>query len=155
MKGKRFLVGFAVLAITVGSGTMANEIYKWTDENGNVHYEDRPTGVAAEEIMALSYRRTSSSEVQQQVDSRIEGQKAWQEAKTAAAEAEKAAEKDAAEAAEKQKQCDTYRARRETYSQSRRLYREDANGERVYLDETQTQDARQRVEDFIAENCGS
>ena len=155
MKSKLFLVGFAVVAITVAGGTMANEIYKWTDENGNVHYGDRPTGVAAEEIVAVSYRRTSGSEVQQRIDSQIEGHKARQEARAKAAEADRAAEKQAAEAADKQKKCDTYRARLETYVQSRRLYREDANGERVYLDETQTQEARQKVEELIAENCGS
>jgi hypothetical protein len=155
MKSKRFLAGFAALVLTVSGGTMANEIYKWTDENGNVHYEDRPTGVAAEEVIALSYRRTSGSEVQQRIDSQVDGNKARQEARTAAAEADKTAEKEAAEAADKQKKCDTYRARLETYVQSRRLYREDANGERVYLDETETQTARQRVEELIAENCGS
>ena len=37
---------------------------------------------------------------------------------------------------------------------SRRLYREDEAGERVYLDEAETQAARQRVEDQISEYCG-
>ncbi|MGI9248129.1 MAG: DUF4124 domain-containing protein [Woeseiaceae bacterium] len=155
MKRKRFLVGFAVLVMTLGSGTMANEIYKWTDADGNVHYEDRPTGVEAEEVVAVTYRRTSGSDVQQRIDSQNEGHKARQEARAVAAEAEKAAEAEAVEAAEKQKRCDTYRARLETYVQSRRLYREDDSGERVYLDETQTQEARRRVEELIAENCSS
>jgi hypothetical protein len=65
MKVKRFLLGFAVLAITAGGGAMANEIYKWTDEEGNVHYEDRPTGAATEERMALSYRRETRRERRQ------------------------------------------------------------------------------------------
>jgi hypothetical protein len=155
MKVKRFLLGFAVLAITAGGGAMANEIYKWTDEEGNVHYEDRPTGAATEERMALSYRRTNPSSVQQRVQSRIESTTARDEARAAAAEDAKTAEKQAAEAADRQKKCESYRARLETFVQSRRLYREGADGERVYLDETETQEARQRVEKLIAEHCTS
>lgn len=155
MKVKRFLLGFAVLAVTAGGGAMANEIYKWTDEEGNVHYEDRPTGAATEERMALSYRRTNPSSVQQRVQSHNESVTARDEARAAKAEAAKAAEAKAAEAADKQKKCESYRARLETFVQSRRLYREDADGERVYLDDTETQQARQKVEELIAEHCTS
>ncbi|MCP4301049.1 MAG: DUF4124 domain-containing protein [Gammaproteobacteria bacterium] len=155
MKVKRFLLGCAVLAMTVGGGAMANEIYKWTDDEGNVHYEDRPTGAATEERMALSYRRTNASSVDQRVQSRIESMTARDEARAAAAEEAKAAEKKEAEAADKQKKCESYRARLQTFVQSRRLYREDADGERVYLDGTETQEARQKVEELIAEHCTS
>lgn len=153
MKGKQYLIGFAALAMTVGSGSMASEIYKWTDAEGNVHYEDRPTGSANEERMALSYRRTDVAAVEKRILSRVESQAARQEARTVAAEEAKSAEAAAAEAAEKQKKCESYRARLQTFVQSRRLYREDDNGERVYLDQQETQDARTRVEELIAENC--
>ena len=52
-------------------------------------------------------------------------------------------------------QCKMYRARLQTYAQSRRLYREDAAGERVYLDEKATQDARASVEKQVKEYCGA
>ena len=155
MKGKRFLIGFAALAITVGGGAMANEIYKWTDEDGNVHYGDRPSDTQNEELMAMSYRRTDPSVVQQEIQKQADSITARQEARTAAAEEAKKAEAKAAEAAENQKKCESYRARLQTFIQSRRLYRQDENGERVYLDEQQTQDARRRVEELIAENCAS
>ncbi|MDH3616619.1 MAG: DUF4124 domain-containing protein [Gammaproteobacteria bacterium] len=155
MKGKRFLIGFAALAMTVGGGAMANEIYKWTDENGNVHYGDRPSDTQNEELMALSYRRTDANALQQRVQGQAEAMTARQEAKDAAAEEARTAEAKAAEEAGNQKKCESYRARLQTFVQSRRLYRQDENGERVYLDEQQTQDARQRVEELIAEHCAS
>jgi hypothetical protein len=155
MKGKRFLIGFAVLAMTVGGGAMASEIYKWTDEGGNVHYGDRPSDTHNEELMAMSYRRTDSNALQQRVQGQAEAMTARQEAKDAAAEEAKAAEAKANEAAQNQKKCESYRARLKTFVESRRLYRQDENGERVYLDEQQTQDARQRVEELIAEHCAS
>jgi len=155
MKARRFLIGFAALAITVGGGAMANEIYKWTDADGNIHYGDRPSDTQNEELMAMSYRRTDPSVVQQEIQKQADSITARQEARTAAAEEAKTAEAKAAEAAENQKKCESYRARLQTFIQSRRLYRQDENGERVYLDEQQTQDARRRVEELIAENCAS
>ena len=153
MTGKRYLVGLAVFAMTLGSASMANEIYKWTDAEGNVHYEDRPTGSANEQRMKMSYSRTNVEAVQQRILSRVESQEARREAKAAATEEEQSAEAAAAEAAEKREKCESYRARMQTFVQSRRLYRENDDGEREYLDEKQTQEARRRVEELIAENC--
>ena len=155
MNGRQYLIGFAVLAMTVGSASMANEIYKWTDAEGNVHYEDRPTGSANEERMALSYRRTDVAALEKRILSRVESQAARQEARTVAADEAKSAEAAAAEAAEKQKKGESYRAPLQPFVQSRRLYRQADNGERVYLDEQETQEARRRVEELIAENCSS
>lgn len=155
MKGKRFLMGFAVLAITVSSGSMADEIYKWTDEQGNVHYEDRPTGSASAERMTLTYRRTNSAALQQRIQTHVDSETARQEARNKAAEEAKSAEAAAAEAAAKQKKCESYRARMQTLTQSRRVYRQGDDGEREYLDEQQLQKTRQRVEELIAENCSS
>jgi hypothetical protein len=155
MNAKRLLVGLAVVALATGSAAMANEIYKWTDENGDVHYGDRPSGSATEQRMALSYRRTNTGALQQRVKSHADSVAARQERKAEAAEAEQAAEEKAAEAAANAKKCDGYRAQLETFVTSRRLYREDENGERVYLDETQSQEARTRVENLISENCTS
>ena len=155
MNGKRILLGFAILALTTGGAAMANEIYKWTDENGNVHYGDRPSGSATEQRMALSYRRTDTSALQKRVESHADSVAAREERRAAAAEEEKAAEEKVAEAAANAKKCDAYRAQLETMVQSRRLYRQDENGERVYLDETDIQEARTRVEELISENCTS
>ena len=70
MKGKRIVLSFAVMAMTVAGGATANEIYKWTDEDGNVYYEDRPTGAATEERLDITYRATDSRAVQRRVQKR-------------------------------------------------------------------------------------
>lgn len=155
MKGKRILVGFAAMALTASGGVLASEIYKWTDEDGNVHYEDRPSGAATEQRLALSYRRTDSSSVQKRVDAFAERQVARNEARAAAdAEADEA-ENARAEAEEDRKKCENYRAQLQTMLQSPRVYRLDADGERVYLDDEQRQEARTRAEELIAEYCNS
>ncbi len=157
MNSKRLLALFAVFAMTIGGGAMASEIYKWVDEQGNVHYGDRPATAdgASPEVVALTYRRTDSGAVQKRVAAHGEAEATREEQRAARADEKKAAADQAAEAEAKQKRCDTYRARLESFVQSRRLYREDDKGEREYLDETETNAARQRVEELVAENCTS
>lgn len=153
MDTKRTAFTLAVVALLLAGGTSANEIYKWTDENGNVHYEDRPSGMPTEQRLAINYQRTDSGSVQQRIEARHERQAARDEAKSvAAAEAEEAAEK-AAAAEERKQACERARSRLETYLQSRRLYRTDENGERVYLDDEQRQEARSKAEGQITEFC--
>lgn len=159
MKSTRLLVACAAFAISsglvFGGAAMANEIYKWVDNDGNVHYGDRPMGEDKAELVALTYQRTDSGSVNKRVAAQGEAAAAREEKRTARAEEKKAAEEAAAEVEAQKQRCDKYRAQLETMIQSRRLYREDESGERVYLDEDQTIAARQRVEERIAENCTS
>jgi len=153
MKGRRIAFSCAVMALFIAGGAMANEIYKWTDEEGTVHYEDRPSGAATEERLAITYTRTDSSAVQKRIQARVDAGTARDEARSVAAAAEKEAADNAAVEADKAQRCERARARLETYLQSRRLYRTDDSGERVYLDDSQTQEARQKAEDQVTEFC--
>jgi hypothetical protein len=139
--------------MTFAAGAMANEIYKWTDSEGNVHYEDRPSGAATEERIDIAYRRTDSSAVNQRIQARLDRQSERDEAKSVAAAQEQEAADSAAAAEERARACERARSRLETYLQSRRLYRTDENGERVYLDDAERQEARQKAEEQITEFC--
>ena len=153
MKGKRIVLSFAVMAMTVSGGVMANEIYKWTDEDGNVHYEDRPVGEEVERV-AVSSSNTSNSAVRASIDARRAREEARADARSEREEeAQKAAEAEQL-AAERVQKCEESRSRMESYLQARRLYKEDENGERVYLDESQIMDARSQAQDDIQAYCG-
>ena len=153
MKSKQLALLCAVMATTLASGAMANEIYKWTDENGTVHYGDRPSGASTEERLAMTYSRTDNTVVRQRVQARVEATAARQEARSAAAEAAREAAEEETNAAERAQRCDKARARLETYLQSPRLYRTDDNGERVYLDDAERDKARQKAEEQVTEYC--
>jgi hypothetical protein len=153
MKARQIALSCAVVALTFAAGATASEIYKWVDEDGNVHYEDRPSGAATEERLGVAYSRTDSSAVNNRVQARLDRQSERAEAKSQRAAAEQEAADNAAAEAERQQACERARARLETYLQSRRLYRTDANGERVYLDDSQRQEARQKAEEQVSEFC--
>lgn len=144
------------LLLTSGltSGVAMGEIYKWVDEDGNAHYGDRPTGDATEEIVSIESHRTDPQQVQARVQSRLDAQEARQAALDALPQGP-SEEEIRAEKREREEKCNTYRARLERFVHSRRLYREDEDGERVYLDEEQTLAARERVQNQVEEYCTS
>lgn len=133
----------------------ASEIYKWTDAEGNVHYGDRPTGAASEERLAISSRPTDPARVRALAEERNEARAAEREARAAARDGQPTAEELRAAEEERARRCETARERLQQFVTSRRLYREDENGERVYLDETETMEARARVQEQVVEYCGS
>lgn len=153
MKARSLAIACAVAAMTFTGGATASEIYKWIDEDGNVHYEDRPSGAASEQRIDITYRRTDNDAVRQRVQARVDAQTAREEKKSVAAAADKEAADNAVAQEERQKACERSRARLESYLQSSRLYRTEANGERVYLDDEQRQEARRKAEEQVTEFC--
>jgi hypothetical protein len=152
---RKYVMTCLIMIVVSTSGiAFANDIYKWTDEDGNVHYGDRPTGDATEERMAISSTSTDPSKVQARAQSRYAPKDPAEEA--VANEPQGPTEEDLhLQAAQRKEKCDTYKARLQKFVQSRRLYKQDENGDRVYLDEDQTQAARERVENQVQEYCHS
>jgi len=148
---KQILTAAALLALVISGIAGASDIYKWVDEDGSVHYGDKPDGAQVERL-AIASQPTDPARVQAQVQARHEARAAATEAKAAAADGQ-SAEESRATAEEMAEKCASLRATMQRFVTSRRLYREDEAGERVYLDEAEMQAARQRVENQIAENC--
>ena len=132
-----------MLAVSLAGMAFANDIYKWTDEHGNVHFGDRPTSEASEEPLAVTSKPTDLLKAQ-----------ARYEVKAAASEpAEPTPEELRVQALEREEKCTTYKARLRKFLTSRRLYRDDQNGERVYLDEDETFAAREIVQKQVVKYC--
>ena len=149
------MTGFAALAIAVSTATFADEIYKWTDEDGNIHYEDRPSGAASTERLQFSYNRTDNSAVQARVQTQRDATSSRRQAREDAASDQQTAQENRAAAEERQAQCQSYRAQLKTMLEAPRVYREDASGERNYLDEAARAEARSKAEEAIKETCQS
>jgi hypothetical protein len=139
--------------VTTGASALAGEIYKYVDEDGSIHYLDRPTGESGGERLDVTYAGTNNASVSAQVKQRQEYMAALDEAREEATSRREAEAKARAELEQRDAKCQEYRARLESYLQSRRLYHENEAGEREYLDESQTLEARQKVENLIQENC--
>lgn len=148
------LVAALALTLILGSNAVANDIYKWVDANGDVHYEDRPLSENAQRV-AIESRATNRVTAAEQASATAQS---WAEARKArmAARSEGASPEELRAAAEEQRQqCATYRETLQKMLTSRRLYREDGNGERVYLDDTQIDEARAKAQSDVEEYCNS
>ena len=155
MNTRQLITGIAAIAISVSTGAFADEIYKWTDEDGNVHYEDRPSGAPSEQQLQFSYNRTNSTALQERVDKQRDTDSTRREAREEAEAAKLSAAEERAAAEQKLAQCQSYRANLKTMLESRRVYRQDEAGERVYLDDAQRSEARAQAEKLIKETCGN
>jgi hypothetical protein len=142
------------LAVIAANSAFAGDIYKWTDADGNNHYGDRPTGEQSERV-AIASRATDPARIQQATQARADSRTAKAEAAATAAAAGPSEEEMQAQAAERAKRCTSSKAQMQQLVTSRRLYREDDKGERIYLDESESLAARERVENQITEFCSS
>lgn len=149
---RKTLILFTTASVAFGASAMASEIYKWTDEEGNVHYEDRPT-VDDVERVAINSSPTSNSSVRASENARRARQSAREDAIAKRDEEERKAAEVAQIAAEREQKCQESRNRMENYLQARRLYREDESGEREYLDDTQVMEAREQAQEDIQAYC--
>jgi len=140
-------------AVATGASAFAGEIYKYVDDDGNIYYLDRPTGESGEQRLDVTYASTNSATVSAEVKQRHEYMAAREEAREQTASRREADAMAREQMEQRAAKCQEQRTRLEKYLQSRRLYRENEAGEREYLDETQTLEARQKVEEQIQENC--
>jgi len=154
MKKYRLPITIACAALIASGLAVAGEIYKWTDEEGNVHYEDRPVGKTDMEHVDVVSRNTDNTVVQARITADRERRAA---ARQVASEAPKEMTKEElrAEQKERQDKCQQYRDQLQTFLRSTRLYKEDDAGERNYLSEEEVMAARSRVEGQIQEYCGA
>jgi hypothetical protein len=153
----RAIAQILLLAVIAAGTATAGEIYKWTDEEGNVHFGDhRPDGEETEKV-AIQSKPTNPARMQAAAQARASAAAKSQDEAAAAAAAQQGPtpEELQAQAEAKAEKCNTYRERLQKYLTSRRLYREDDTGERVYLDESETQAAREKVENQVQKYCSS
>lgn len=142
----------ATLTLALSSVTVARDIYKWVDEDGNVHYGDKPVGTQPERL-AIDSKPTDPARIAAQTQARVQARTEAREAEAAAAAQGPTEEELQAEAQQRREACEKSRANMQRMVTARRLYREDEAGERVYMDEAEMQATRQRVEDQISEFC--
>ncbi len=147
----RAIVIVTFLALALTGSALASEIYKWTDAEGNLHYGDIPAGMQSERL-SIKSKSTNSARVQATTQARLDASVKQRE-QAAKLPAGPTPEELRAEAAQRAEQCTAHRAQLQKFLTSRRIYREDENGERVYMDEAEMQATRERAENQVEEYC--
>jgi hypothetical protein len=130
------------------------DVYVTTDSSGNRVYTDRPQTLPAERMTvrtspadAAAVRSANDSQTRQDVAS----------APKSVAPGDSPRDKAAAEALsseDRAKRCVEARQRYQSYMEAVRLYEQDAEGERRYLDSAQIDAARANAKTTMDEFCG-
>ncbi|RIA22497.1 uncharacterized protein DUF4124 [Ectopseudomonas oleovorans] len=122
------------------------EIYRWTDEQGRVHFGQRPVAgaepvqVRPQVVERDEHTREREARTQRFYDARREEQQ--QAAATAAAQR-----------AERASECQDLRRRLAQIPEGFSYYRTDAKGERIYYSDEETDTARRQLRERIAQRC--
>jgi hypothetical protein len=111
-------------------------IYQWTDEQGRVHYSDRPVHDSAEKIKTPKTSAPSQSQTPS-VDRQQRRQRMLEIYEQERAEKREAKAKAKQERKERRRQCLDARIDYENYNTAGSIYDYQENGERVYLDKQQ------------------
>ncbi len=127
----------------------ADKVYKWTDDDGNVHYGDRPPADSERREMLLRRppRVDPDINIRQQRTARLLQSFAAEREEKQAARAAAVAQKK-----EREARCAKARETQQKYENSAFIYTKDAAGERVILDDDAhaevMADARAAVENW-------
>jgi hypothetical protein len=154
---QKFLVALLMAGLTVVAA--AETVYKWSDSRGQVHYSDLPPTQADAKVLGIFHQESDVLDEETEGDEGDSGNEpATQPSVNRSAEpsidrkAMAAVEADVAN--EKVKQCKEAQERYQRYVESRRLFRETADGEREYLTDQQLTEARIHAKQSVDEYCG-
>jgi len=139
----------AVIPIYVAILPVQADVYKWMDEDGRVHYGDRPGSPASEKI---EIRRAPAPdeglELRQEKRQRLlelyEEERAEKHQKMAEEQAKKS---------EIRRKCQELKYYQRSLKEARRLYELDNEGNRRYLDDAEQQKAITELDETIQKHC--
>ena len=145
-----------VLALTLAAGTtVMAEVFKWVDEDGKVHYSDKPSGSHDTQQLDIQSRPTDAA--------RIAAQRAetygLEKARGTRYDQEREGTKEDTQTqrdvrAERAQNCEIARDHNRIMQQSHRLYKPTEAGERKYLSDDETDAARAEAAQAVREWCG-
>ena len=157
---QKFMVAMLMAGLTVIAA--ADTVYKWSDSRGQVHYTDLPPTQSDAKILSISHRESDTMDDEQagdEGDGNDNGgesttQSSGNESDEPTIDREAMAAVQADVSNSKVKQCKEAKERYQRYVESRRLFRQTADGKREYLTDQQLNDARVKAKQAIDENCG-
>jgi len=130
------------------------EVYRWTDEQGRVHFSDRPTGESAQEIELREASPPSGPSHQNLPEDRKEMRTRMLEVfEQERAEKREAAAKRKQERKERKRKCLDARVRYDNYSNAGSIYEYTESGERKYFDKQQRQEYVAKLKADVERYC--
>ncbi len=126
------------------------EVYKWTDENGRVHYGDRPQGSESEKLDIKTGTPKPDAELDEHREKQRKLLDVFDEERAEKKEKKAAAEK---EKRETKRKCAELKDYLKSLKEVSSLYELDEKGNRRYLDEETHKKEIAEVEKTVKKHC--
>ena len=132
-------------------GDAAAGIYRWTDENGNVHFGDKPVDAGSATELKIDTSRKSGI-------TNTSGNKAEREYQLKKIEEEKQEQAEArskrlAEKKQRRVKCNALKSDYQAHIQSTRSYRMSPDGERIYLSDAERTVRKNKLKKAMTRYC--
>jgi hypothetical protein len=142
-----------VLLCTVMSAAFAQQVYKWVDKEGHVHYSQTPPSDKADHAKSIDVTPQApdpagirdAQNLEQEMQAR--DKQAATEKRQADAEAQKKVQQ--------QQRCNALKEELQILKLSGPVATVDANGKRTYLSDAQHAQKEQQLQSAIDKNCSS
>lgn len=135
-----------------------SETYRWVDENGRVHYSDRPPPGNVKQQKEIKTRTraapASSAAAAESPKSYVEQEAEFRKRQAERTEREAAEQRAQQEAAEKRRNCEQARARLAALQAGARVTRYNDRGEQEFLDDKQIAEEIRQMQKSVADWCG-
>lgn len=156
MKYAYFILA-VLLTMTIGTGIASAQVYKWVDENGKVHYGDKPQeGVKAQTLRLRrtpnSARNTDDSGEESGADA-SSGDSSFMERRTEKKMAAENRQKDADREAALKRYCSALNERLRVLTSGQPLKTINAKGETEWYDEARTKREVAKAKQDYAQKC--
>jgi hypothetical protein len=149
------MIALAALLLAVSAITPAQEMYRWVDKTGEVHYSDQPPPPEVKEYRSLTRSGTAAGApagVNAGADSYEDQEADFQRRR--AQESEQQSKAEQAET-ERKKNCDLARSQYNTISAGGRISRRDAQGEMIYLSDEQIAEESEQAREEMEKWCNN
>ncbi len=141
-----------LLLVSITGAVQAGQVYRWTDEQGHVHFGDRPQANAEPVQIRSSGSSDASPDQQQRQDKTRRLLNAWEEERRLKAEQQAQAK---TEQEGRQRRCIKARHELQDLENGGLFYELDEQGERRFWSEDQVQENKRRWREEVARWCDS
>lgn len=140
-----------VTAFSLSAG--ADQVYRWVDKDGHVHYSQTPPSSTGVNAQTLNINPPPPDPTGLQNDQKLAQQA--QDRDKQSQDAQKNAQQAQQEQAQRQKECDYLQQRMQVLQNAARVATVDAQGNRSYVSDDDRAKQEQQLQDQISKTCVS
>ncbi|MDT8319970.1 MAG: DUF4124 domain-containing protein [Xanthomonadales bacterium] len=152
----RLITAFCAALLSATAALAATEVYRWTDENGVVHFVDTPPGDTETQRLEIdeAYRPGTTGAYPAPGDTTTgDGDAPASLADQRREKIKEAHEKRRTEAAERERLCALHRQRLQQVEPVRRVLYTDENGDTVRMDDDERMALVEESKNYLSRNC--